>query len=237
MQAQAFVIGDIHGMHTQFERLLAHWQSETQQLILVGDLMDRGPNSLAVIKRVRQLQQEAGAICLCGNHEAMLLEMLTQPEERYFERYVRNGGWTTLSELLNTPVETLQQWAIPEIVTRVKTQHDWLVSWLESLPLYVEFGNFVVVHAGVDLTLENWQQSSRRDFVWIREPFHELPNTTGRQFIFGHTPTNSLHGKIGHYDIWQDANKIGIDGGAVYGGVLHGIVIDHHHLLTNYHVK
>ena len=56
---EAFVIGDIHGMYHLLEDLLTHWCPEDQQLIFVGDLIDRGPNSKATVEKVRELQAKS----------------------------------------------------------------------------------------------------------------------------------------------------------------------------------
>ena len=185
---EAFVIGDIHGMYHLLEELLTHWRPEDQQLIFVGDLIDRGPNSKATVEKVRELQASHGAICLCGNHEDMLLE--TQP---------------------------------------------WLQAWLEGLPLYTEFGNFIIAHAGVNPEVDQWQDSSRRDFVWIREPFHTLPNKIGRPIIFGHTPIGRLNDDGQTHHVWhREGDLIGIDGGAVYGGHLLAVRINHETLLETF---
>lgn len=222
---EAFVIGDVHGMEHLLDELLLNWDANCEQLIFVGDLIDRGPNSYNVIQKVRKLQTQHQAICLRGNHEAMLWEVLTRPEE-FFLRYRRNGGLTTISELLNRSEKSLEILSGEKIAEMLHAEHPWLKTWIESLPVYIEFGNFIIVHAGVDLEIPHWQDSTERDFVWIREPFHKAPNRTGRQIIFGHTPVMALHEDIRSTDVWHRDGKWGIDGGAVYGGVLHGIHIN-----------
>lgn len=227
---QAFVVGDVHGMIDHLDRLLKHWRPEEQQLIFVGDYIDRGPNSKAVLERVRELQASHRAICLRGNHEEMLRETLIAPDI-YYARYASNGGTTTMSELLGYSVEGMEPMTV---VNALKEAHPWLEDWLNRLPFYTQFGQFVVVHAGVNLTLNDWLQTSLRDFVWIRDPFYTEINRTGRTFIFGHTPVMSLHGDLNQKSVWHFNGKYGIDGGAVYGGVLHGLVIDATEVIENY---
>lgn len=222
--SSAFIIGDIHGQYDMLVELLNSWDSATQQLIFLGDIIDRGPQSLPSIQLVRRYQREYGAICLMGNHEQMLLETLREPEH-YFPRYKRNGGLTTISELLNCSVEELDSQSGVILAQRLRDTHNWLEPWLASLPYYVEFGTFVAVHAGVDLQIPNWHHSTPRDFVWIREPFHQTPNKTGNTFIFGHTPVQNLNQNANDHHVWHEVGKIGIDGGAAYGGPLYGIVV------------
>lgn len=61
-------------------------------------------------------------------------------------------------------------------------------------------------------------------------------NQTGKTIIFGHTPVyRLLNNSIGIKEIYQSKdNKIGIDGGAVYGGVLHGILFENGKISKDY---
>ena len=71
-----------------------------------------------------------------------------------------------------------------------------------------------------------WHDTSDYQKVWLRGPFHEGKNHTGKTIVFGHTPTFYLFkGQPGNSQLWlTEDGKIGMDGGAVYGGVLHGVI-------------
>ena len=75
--------------------------------------------------------------------------------------------------------------------------------------------------------------------VWIRKPFHEAENHTGKWIVFGHTPVYGLLNEpVGTENLWISDQKMGVDGGAVFGGVLHGLLLDdqgivHDHVLHN----
>lgn len=223
MKDKAFVIGDVHGMYDMLEALLLEWDKEEEQLIFVGDYIDRGPKIRETIDLVRRLQID-GAWLLSGNHERMLLEFLNQPEI-FWGRYERNSGMTTLSALTGKSADFLQKLSVKELSQYLRAQQPWLLGWLSELPLYVEFGKWCIVHAGVDLTKEHWKNTKPHDFYWIREPFHVADNTTDRQFIFGHTPLQNLNERLNDLSIWHHQGKYGIDGGAVYGGDLIGMHI------------
>ena len=66
-------IGDIHGWSDRLERLL---EQLSGPLLFVGDLIDRGPDSKGVIRRVRALCESGRATCLMGNHEFALVRAL-----------------------------------------------------------------------------------------------------------------------------------------------------------------
>jgi serine/threonine protein phosphatase 1 len=229
-----FAIGDIHGQITMFEEMLSHWDEETEQLLLVGDLGDRGENPRKCFELARHLVEEKGAICLRGNHEEMLLMFLESPRLMATD-YEMNGGGKTLQTLLE---QDLSKADADEIAASVKGNFPWLVPFLESMPLLYEWQQYVFVHAGVNLRKENWRDSTPEDFVWIREGFYDQPNHTEKTFVFGHTVTAMLHGDNRNTDIWIDSDgKIGIDGGAVYGGSLHGVVFDKEGMIAHHEVK
>ncbi|MEW4353321.1 metallophosphoesterase [Streptococcus pneumoniae] len=227
-----FVIGDIHGKAGMLETLLQHWNQE-DQLIFLGDLIDRGENSRAVVERVRDLVEHSGAICLSGNHEYMFLAWLDDPEDRY-DHYRRNGGDTTINSILERPLDAPVD-GIRD-AKRVMEEAGDLVDFIRQMPFHVETEHLIFVHAGLDLTLDNWQDTTDYKKVWIRAPFHEAENKTGKGIVFGHTPTTYLTGEpMESAKLWQtDDDKIGMDGGAVYGGVLHGLVFEDGHILEHY---
>lgn len=221
MKQEIFAVGDVHGQIQLFEELLTVWQPEKQQLVLIGDLGDRGENPKACFLLGKKLVEEQGAIYLKGNHEDLLLHFLDNPEERY-ENYCLNGGMRTLESLLHSGLDA--EYSPTEISMLVKSHYPELIAFLRELPIYFEWEQYLFVHAGVDLEKRDWKQTTEHDFMWIRAPFHQGENHTGKVIVFGHTITPSLYGDNVTTDLWQSDDKIGIDGGAVYGGVLHGVV-------------
>ncbi|MBG9982988.1 serine/threonine protein phosphatase [Aerococcaceae bacterium DSM 111020] len=214
MMKKAFVIGDIHGMIDHFEEMLTHWQMENEQLIFVGDYIDRGVDSRQTLLLVHELTMLNDAIALRGNHEEMLLDFLTEPE-RHWTQYYLNGGHTTVADLLNISQESIDSHEGQSYQEQILMDYPWLLPWLKSLPFYTEFGDFIIVHAGIDLSLSDWRQTAPETFVWTREEFLNTPNHTDKKIIFGHTPTMTLQPEGGVYQ--SNDGKYGIDGGAVYG--------------------
>ncbi|GAB2485756.1 metallophosphoesterase family protein [Alkalibacterium psychrotolerans] len=231
MKDKVFVIGDVHGQINQFEQMLTHWNEKDEQLVLLGDLGDRGENPRACFELAKDLVDNKGAVCLKGNHEDMLLDFLKRPQHAA-SLYEMNGGAATIQSFLDIKEGKFD--AI-ELSAAMQSKHTWLRPFIESRPLLYEWGKYVFVHAGVDLTLSDWRDSDDRDYIWIREGFYDQPNHTDRTFIFGHTVTAMLHKDRHNTDIWDSGDgKIGIDGGAVYGGTLHGIVLDENGIVEQY---
>lgn len=227
-----FVIGDVHGKATMLNELLKNWD-EKSQLIFLGDLIDRGENSYSVLNMVSSLVKNKNAVCLMGNHEYMFLSWIDDPEENY-EHYQSNGGDSTINSILGRPLE----FPVDNLRdhNEIITNHSNLISFIRQMPYHLETKDTIFVHAGLDLTLPNWKETSNYQKVWIRKPFHEGLNQTGKTIIFGHTPVyRLLNNSIGTKEIYQSKdNKIGMDGGAVYGGVLHGILFENGKISKDY---
>ncbi|WP_179194789.1 metallophosphoesterase family protein [Bacillus sp. EAC] len=236
MQKDAvFAIGDIHGCFHELEELLKEWNPDTEQLVLLGDLVDRGKNSFDVVRKAMLLEKEYGAIVLLGNHERMLLDWLEQPEIKQVY-YYGQGGLETIHSFFESDITNHKE--PDEIARLMKKQFESELNFIENRPLYFEWENTVFVHAGVNLTIDDWKNSTEREFYWIRDEFHYGENKTNKTIIFGHTPTSILHKMEGKFDIWNSPchTKICIDGGAVYSGFLHGIKVNKNGIVSTHSV-
>lgn len=176
---QVFAIGDIHGEYEIFLKILKNFRSDTQQLILIGDLNDRGPKSKDCWFLGMELVQKYQAIYLRGNHEQYFLEFMDNPED-WFPSYLYNGGKETIESLLHKGAT--EEYSPTEIVMMIRSRYKDLLDFLMERPFYYEWGDYLFVHAGVDLT-KKWQETSLQDFLWIREPFHEGINNTGKTIV------------------------------------------------------
>lgn len=223
MKPYVYVISDIHGQLDLFEKLIEYFDPKNHQLVLIGDLNDRGPKSKDCFLKGKELVEKYQAIYLRGNHEDYFLKFLDNPEE-VAEMYWLNGGRETVNSLLH-PGAT-EEYSPTEMAMMLRSHYKELIDFLKELPYYFEWGHYLFVHAGLNLTLKDWRQTSLRDFMWIRDAFHLGRNQTGKTIVFGHTITPSLHGDNQTTDLWFSDNKIGIDGGAIYGGSVHGVIFD-----------
>lgn len=223
MKKWVYAIGDVHGKYDLFKKLVNEFDPLNHQLVLMGDLNDRGPNTKECFLLGMQLVKENNAIYLRGNHEEYFLQFLQSPED-WYEPYLRNGGKETFDSLLH--LGSTEEYSPTEIALMIRSRYGELIDFLCERPLYYEWHNYLFVHAGVDLTKKDWHDTNPHDFIWIREPFHEGKNNTGKTIVFGHTITPMLHGDMETTDLWIHDKKIGIDGGAVFGGSMHGVVFD-----------
>lgn len=151
-----YVIGDVHGKAGMLEDLLKTWDGQTQ-LLFLGDLIDRGEDSHRVLEMVKDLVDNQGAICLSGNHEYMFLTWLDYPEESY-DHYRRNGGDTTINSILGRPLDAPVDGV--EDAKRVAAEAADLVEFIRQMPFVVETDKYIFVHAGIDLTLDDWHETT-----------------------------------------------------------------------------
>jgi serine/threonine protein phosphatase 1 len=194
-----YAIGDIHGCFDQLKALMDTLpiQSGRDKLVFVGDYIDRGPESYAVVQYLIQLRYRFPTVVfLKGNHEEML-ENYLEGTDRF--TYLLNGGQQTLDDYLRR-AGSVQNRAIPEA-------H---LAFFKSLALFHQTEDYIFVHAGLrqDLPLE---EQRVEDMLWIREQFVSSRHDFGKKVIFGHTPFP---------EPLVESNKIGIDTGAVYGNRL-----------------
>ena len=126
--------------------------------------------SRRVLEMVKDLVDNQGAICLSGNHEYMFLTWLDDPEESY-DHYRRNGGDTTINSILGRPLDAPVDGV--EDAKRVATEAADLVEFIRQMPFVVETDKYIFVHAGIDLTLDDWRETTDYKKVWLRKPFHE----------------------------------------------------------------
>jgi serine/threonine protein phosphatase 1 len=170
-----FAVGDIHGCAKTFRKLVIEELelTKTDQLFLLGDYIDKGPDSKGVLDFIMELLAEGFQIFpIRGNHEQMLLESVENDNPRVFEKILR------LNKIRNLADEN------GEVYPK------YLV-FLRSLKYYVILDDFYLVHAGVDFSKENIFADLHK-ILWVRptEFDAELANRklNGKKVIHGHTP-------------------------------------------------
>lgn len=224
---RTLVISDIHGELQMLNDLLhkANYDAAADRLFLLGDYIDRGPDSKATLDKVIELV-DSGAIALKGNHEDMMVKSLVDGNERSWRNWTgRNGGDCTLKSYGFRPESFLfaddEEFIKPSLHCEKLDQH---ITFIQQLPYYIEEEDTIFIHAGVrpGTPLED---TDPYDLIWIRDDFHNNYNGS-KTVIFGHTPTSGLHKEENNHSIYHGANSIiGIDGGAVFGGQLNCLIL------------
>lgn len=216
---QPFVaIGDIHGRDDLLSALLDQLRDQAPELplVFVGDYVDRGPDSAAVLRRIMGLCQSAPqkVIALKGNHEVMLLDFIDTPEVAG-PLWLRNGG-----------AKTLESFGIPDPADNadaLRGARDALVEqagpgcidWLRARPLIWQSGNVVVSHAGGD-PARPIDPRRGHGLLWGHRAFLRKPRRDGLWMVHGHFIVPEPHMRAG---------RIAIDTGAYSTGRLSAAIV------------
>ena len=195
----SYVLSDIHGHLVPLLRALDEISPTSDDAIyILGDMVDRGPDPVGVMKLCRSLPN---TVVLLGNHEQMMLECLCADDDSKASKFawfdwLANGGTQTVAQLAELDEEDLAE----------------LIVWVQELPLYtrcqVNNTDYVLVHAGLQPGMPHMHAGisgedidamlaaqKAEDLVWIRNPFWSSPTGlvdeqgTGPIVIAGHTPT------------------------------------------------
>ena len=211
-----FAVGDIHGGLEPLERLLDRLDAivETEPVICVGDYVDRGPQSAAVVERLYDLTQAHPDrfVCLRGNHEDMLLSFLDDPDDAG-PRWLRHGGLQTLESYRVTLPDGSMAAARDSLAERIGETR---IDWLRTLPTVWRSGNVAVTHAGADPSrpVETQDAANR---VWGHPDFLTRTRDDGVWVVYGHVVVAEAH---------STAGRIAIDTGAYATGRLTAARID-----------
>ncbi|MXO74664.1 serine/threonine protein phosphatase [Altererythrobacter aerius] len=216
-----YAVGDVHGRLDLFDAIREAIEADDSAsppaattVVLLGDLVDRGPDSAGVVARARDWQTRRSVRLLSGNHEEMFLDSLE--DIGVMRHFLRHGGRETALSY-GIPRAEYDQASLEELqamLNRAVPAAD--IAFLNAASNYLIAGDYLFVHAGIapDVPLEEQKPHHLR---WIREPFleHDAPHT--HFVIHGHTITE---------DVDERANRTGIDTGAYRTGVLTALVLE-----------
>jgi serine/threonine protein phosphatase 1 len=217
-----YAIGDIHGRADLLDALYRRIQAdqtkaERRVVVHVGDYVDRGDRSRAVIDLIMS-KPLAGFECasLRGNHEQLMLDFLDNAAVGTM--WFANGGDATLASYRvglkgggdrDTIMLRLQQ----EFRDKLPPEHR---EFLSALKLMHREGDYLFVHAGIRPGVPLDAQAAE-DVLWIREEFLHSNADHGACVVHGHTISDQPQFK---------PNRIGIDTGAFMTGRLTCLVLE-----------
>ena len=208
-----YAIPDIHGQNALLDDALARIDRDggpDARIVFLGDLVDRGPDSRGVIERILDGQARGRPwTVLRGNHDQMFLDFLDTGSLQFKQIKSglswldpRLGGAATLASYGVTEKDDTAAWRAAR--TAVPRAHR---DWLAGLPLWLEAGDLLFVHAGIRPGVPLDQQAPE-DLMWIREGFldHEGPHPW--LVVHGHTALDFPQ---------YFGNRVDLDAGAGYG--------------------
>ena len=199
MSHRTFIVGDVHGCFKELKTLLqkAGYNSHLHRLILLGDLINKGPDSFKVLSYARDHKVNA----LLGNHELKFIQAIENDQalSPVFQQLKKDMG------------QDLEDW----------------ISYIKSWPVYLEEEDFLALHGGVvpgqsikeskTEDLVNIRYWNEKEKAISNDPYypawHDLYKDS-KLVVYAHWAKQGLKIK---------ANSIGLDTGCVYGGKLTGL--------------
>lgn len=211
-----YAVGDIHGRLDLLEdlsrKIMDHAAGAPAEIIFLGDYIDRGPDSAGVVSFLlsRPFPPTMECVFLKGNHEATLLDFLSNPGAgSAWAQY--GGSETLLSYGVRAPLGKLDEegWAraSAQLARQLPAGH---LSFYQNLVLSAERGCYFFAHAGVDPG-SPLDQQDEASLLWVRDAFLSDPRKLPRIIVHGHTPAA---------EPYADQRRIGLDTGAYQTGVL-----------------
>jgi serine/threonine protein phosphatase 1 len=213
-----YAVGDVHGCYDLLKSLQekirtdASKQEGTKWLVMLGDYVDRGPNSASVLDDLITNNESGIALYyLAGNHEETMQDFLLNPHPQH--RWLGFGG-----------IETLQSYGIYEVPTnrhRLKAVIDSHVppehlSFLQALPSLISVPGLCFAHAGIENGIPLEQQTDKH-LLWTRPQEQKQPATINSFLtVHGHTPVKSVA---------LMENRLNVDTGAFMSGRLSAVKI------------
>lgn len=218
---RVYAIGDIHGCLDLFDALIEAIEADDEaspyavtSVILLGDLVDRGPGSAGVVARAREWQRHRTVRILAGNHEEMFLKSFDNPE--MLRHFLRHGGRETLISY-GIGKKAYMSATLEEVMTlmadHVPAEER---AFIEGFEDSIALGDYLFVHAGVDPSAALDEQKAN-DLRWIREPFLSHNERLEKVVVHGHTITDAPV---------DNGVRIGIDTGAYSSGILTALVLE-----------
>lgn len=165
-----FVIGDIHGCGKALRALIeAIDPAKNDELIFLGDYVDRGPDSRDVIDQIIALEDVCNVVALRGNHEIMLMSVALRGVDD--EVWLRSGGQATVTSYGGS-------------LEKIPANH---LAFFQDLRAYYETTNEIFVHANYQHDRNMTDQDEVATY-WSHLGIPPPPHQSGKRVFVGHTP-------------------------------------------------
>lgn len=219
MMHTIYAMSDIHGMSMAFQRRLDgldmdEFRHGSARLILLGDYINRGPDSLAVLEKVYELQKDLGdnMTVLMGNHDKWFLDYLQGHNPQWLNDlkatdFIKEFLSDENMGSFNMLTARHQYHLTHDIVRRsFEAYNGELYAWMKSLPLYYETEHQIYVHAGVDEEAEDWWPYGTSEEMFI-EKYPPSKGSFYMDIIAGHVSTSTASGREDNHDIFYDGHS------------------------------
>lgn len=218
-----YAIGDIHGRLDLLWQLMGQIEKDKAargparcRLVILGDFIDRGPDSARIATVLASQRAQSGVIVIKGNHEACMADGLAG-DRGALHLWIEHGGDATLRSFgaSDDDIYPADSRLLLGTVRRIVPKS--IAKWITQLPTTYRAGQYLFVHAGIrpgvslDRQVEN-------DLLWIRDEFIQSTEDHGVTVVHGHT--------ISEAGVCLTSNRIGVDTGAWRTGRLSAVALE-----------
>ena len=175
-----FVIADLHGRYDLYQKAKKHFMDnghDGDEFVILGDMIDRGPQSAQIIDNLISLQEELPVTVLQGNHEAMMLATIREPYPSNINWWVGNGGNMTIASY-----GAIEGMLYADAINLVP---NWHLKWVRELPLTYVTDKYIFVHAGVDPSIPLESQTAQT-LQWKLYKDNMTKGHEDRHVVHGH---------------------------------------------------
>jgi len=170
MTGRILAIGDVHGCHRALTTLLGLVAvAAADTVVLIGDVVDRGPSSRQVVEHLLSLRGTCKVVLIMGNHEEMMRDAISG--RGLFNAWLEAGGQATLDSYGGS-------------IDNIPPDH---IRFLVSAQPFFETDTEIFIHASMEADQSLLNQTS--DYLrWKHLGGSERPHLSGKRVICGHTP-------------------------------------------------
>ncbi|QFF99146.1 hypothetical protein PB01_10065 [Psychrobacillus glaciei] len=212
---RSIVISDIHANLKLFKELLSKVNYTNEDYLFInGDLCEKGPNSLEIVKYVRELSEQSHKVYITKGNCDLVYRYVFNGSKGIIP-YMNKQQNSVLNEMLTLHSKTLDDFNnLTELAHFYREYFHDEIGWMESLPNAYETDEFIVIHAGIE-NIEDWHQTGE-EFALYTESFYKKAHQADKTVIVGHWPVVNYRAKqISSHNPLIDLDKkvIALDGG------------------------
>ena len=225
---RVIAISDIHGNLEVFRRLLEKIRfGQGDILILVGDMLEKGPECLPTLRFIMELEKEFQVYSILGNCDMVLLTLMRPDENERLHQYLLERK-STIHEMYEELGERID--SSTNMVTlkhRLCQAYEKELDWLSSLPHIIQVGQYIFAHAAIKS--ENFSENTMQDVI-NEEAFYWQEHQFNRTVVVGHMPVVLFNDKVSKCNpiFNHEKNILCIDGGNVIkkDGQLNAVIFE-----------
>ncbi|WP_163100298.1 metallophosphoesterase [Peribacillus alkalitolerans] len=214
-EKRTIILSDIHGDLQLLERHLCKIEYTEQDVLFInGDMCEKGPNSMGVVRYIMELMSKSLKVHVSQGNCDVLIQYVLNEDERILN-YMRKQKHSILNEMLEEQGKCLDDFlSIKDLHAFYQEHYSKEINWLLDLPVAFETEDFIIIHAGID-NIENWQETSLECALSVPS-FYEKGHQASKLVVVGHWPViNYRASAISNNNPLIDLDKrmICIDGG------------------------